>query len=242
MTLPCLLNRRHSAKIAQRMGRQSFGATNRPESARHGLPARQPDPKMTATGRRTPGAITTARGQPWVCRDWVCGFGSTGFPVATAICHCGCCALRPPTQPRRADHGHDRHRHAGHHHQHRDHRRRHSPAQAARKAPAEGRQVRQHQVRVRVEQLHVRPARHQRHDGEQAAVRRDGRLSADRQRLHLPEQSGKQEPADRGCRLQHPRLRQRPRRPQGLATTSNCPTSRASSSAFRSARPRTAWC
>ena len=155
-------------------------------SARHGLPARQPDPKMTATGRRTPGTTRSAR--------------SRGVRAMGQGLRCQRLPDRPLRLPRplrfwspqrrsRADHRHDRHRHAGHHHEHRDHRRGHSPAEAARKAPAEGRQVRHHQVPARVEQLHVRPARHQRDDGEQAAVRCDGRLSAGRQRLHVPEQS-----------------------------------------------------
>ena len=82
---------------------------------------------------------------------------------------------------------------------------------------AQGRQIREYQVRARLAELHIRSARHQRHDGEQASVRHDGRLSADRERLHFRKQSGKQEPADRGRRLQPARFRQRDRRAQGLA-------------------------
>jgi hypothetical protein len=119
--------------------------------------------------------------------------------------------------PARADRGDDRDRHPGHNDQHGHGWRHHPTTQSAHEVPAEGRQVRKRQVRIRVEQLHLGPARHQRHGGEQASVRHDGRLSAGGERLHLPEQPGKQEPAHRGCGLQPLRIGQRSRRPQGLA-------------------------
>ena len=78
-------------------------------------------------------------------------------------------------------------------------------------------QIRQHQVRARLAELHLRSARHQCDDGEQASIRHDGRLSPHRERVHLREQSREQEPADRGRRLQPFGLWQRHRRSQGFA-------------------------
>ena len=101
----------------------------------------------------------------------------------------------------RTDHRHHRHRHPGYHDQYGNDRHRHSRVEAVREAPAERRKVRQHQVSARVEQLHIGPARHQRHDGEQAAYRDDGRLSARGEWVHVPKQPREQGTTDRGCRL-----------------------------------------
>ena len=145
-------------------------------------------------------------------------------------------------QPATAETVTHRHRHAGHHDQHGDRRRRHPPASSPRKVSAEGRQIRQHQVRARVAELHVRSARHQRDDGEQAADRHDGRLSADRERLHLRQQSREQEPPDRAS---PPTACPAPATASSFTRTrptTISPISRASSSACPSAPPRTAWC
>ena len=64
----------------------------------------------------------------------------------------------------------------------------HQGAEAAGEAPAEDRQVQERQVQARLAELHLRPADHQRHDGQQAADRHDGRLPAAGERRHRPGQ------------------------------------------------------
>ena len=110
----------------------------------------------------------------------------------------------------------NRHRHTEHDDQHRNRRRRAEGAWPAREAPAEDRQVQGHPVQAELAERDIRPADHQRHDGQQHPDRHDGRLSADGERRHRP---GHQErnAARRHHRLQRGRRRQRHRRPQGLA-------------------------
>ena len=71
-------------------------------------------------------------------------------------------------------------------------------------------------VQAELAERDIRPADHQRHDGQQHPDRHDGRLSADGERRH---RAGHQErnAARRHHRLQRGRRRQRHRRPQGLA-------------------------
>ena len=110
----------------------------------------------------------------------------------------------------------NRHRHAEHHHQYGDRRRRSEGAWPAREAPAEDRQVQGFPIQAELAERDIRPADHQRHDGQQHPDRHDGRLSADGERRH---RAGHQErnAARRHHRLQRGGWRQRHRRPQGLA-------------------------
>ncbi len=110
----------------------------------------------------------------------------------------------------------NRHRHAEYHDQYGDRRCRSEGAWPAREAPAEDRQIQGHPIQAELAERDIRPADHQRHDGQQHPDRHDGRLSADGERRH---RAGHQErnPARRHHRLQRGRRRQRHRRPQGLA-------------------------
>ena len=97
-----------------------------------------------------------------------------------------------------------------HRHLHRRHRG--QGAQADREAPAARRQVCRRHLQHHLERLCVGRADHQPDARRPAQLRRDGRLSADRERLQVP---GDQEPAHglrRGHRLQPQRRRQRDRR------------------------------
>ena len=173
--LTCLQRQRLLIKTAQELSSEPLRATNRRSPSNENCCEQTHSPKMPGRDRNAQ-VQQPLRG---LIMSRNLGRKLVAFVVAAAAVHGWTSAAGAQTVVN------DRYRHAGHHHQHGDGRHHRPSAQAAGEIPAEGRQIRQHQVRIRVEQLHLGPAGHQRHDGEQASVRHDGRLSAGGERLHV---------------------------------------------------------